>query len=656
MKRAKEIEQRRMVLNRLIDIVLFIGKQDIAYRGKHEGAHSLDDRNKNHGNFLELVLLIADYDSILNNHVQESIKSSKKMMNKKGRGSLNTFLSKHFINDNIINRIGTSIQSIIVNQIKECKKFSIMIDIEERLLSLVVCSDSSGLALFNLLCNILQSLSLSLTDVIGCSFDGAANMKGAYNGLQAHMKNSNPLIVYTHCLAHVLNLTMEDSTKKIVEAENLFGLVEQTAVFLSDSYKRMEVWKSVTGKNHSGHNKLYILQKICTTRWWSKEKALSSIIDKEFTTKTDLLKESKLITLLQFLIEINNGNFNSSTKFMARTLIEKWSLFRTILISFVLLDIYSITTPVSIYLQSKSLDYLKAWSMISIMLKKIKKLRNDEHVLYLYKRSQEYTKKINIFFKDEPLINIEEDFIEKRVSQKKMLPGQTATDESRNITSFNKFKYMVFSIIDNLEISISERFIPNEKLMKDCGWLDPKKYCDLQTINEIPDNIFNEITKLANVERSAVLSELKQFANYYHSIIPEHQSNISEQEGENEIINNSESESEVNYESIHCKKCNKCLACAYILIEELSKQSGLFNNLYIVFKCALILPLTQVTCERVFSKLKIIKNRLRSTLSQNILTPLMLISIEKDLTENINKEDIINEISKSSMELKRLLQ
>jgi hypothetical protein len=44
--------------------------------------------------------------------------------------------------------------------------------------------------------------------------------------------------------------------------------------------------------------------------------------------------------------------------------------------------------------------------------------------------------------------------------------------------------------------------------------------------------------------------------------------NISEQEGENEIINNSEFESEVNYESIHCNKCNNCLACAYILIEE----------------------------------------------------------------------------------------
>ncbi|VVC30161.1 Hypothetical protein CINCED_3A022981 [Cinara cedri] len=35
--------QCRMVLNRLIDIALFIGKQNIAYRGKHEGAHLLND-------------------------------------------------------------------------------------------------------------------------------------------------------------------------------------------------------------------------------------------------------------------------------------------------------------------------------------------------------------------------------------------------------------------------------------------------------------------------------------------------------------------------------------------------------------------------------------------------------------------------------------
>lgn len=76
---------------------------------------------------------------------------------------------------------------------------------------------------------------------MGCSFDGAANMKGTYNGLQSHLKNKNPLCVYTHCVGHVLNLVMVDSSECCVNAEFLFGLVQQSSTFLLDSYKRMKV-------------------------------------------------------------------------------------------------------------------------------------------------------------------------------------------------------------------------------------------------------------------------------------------------------------------------------------------------------------------------------------------------------------------------------
>lgn len=37
-KRAKKVEQRRLVLKRLIDIILFIGQQGLPFRGKEEGA------------------------------------------------------------------------------------------------------------------------------------------------------------------------------------------------------------------------------------------------------------------------------------------------------------------------------------------------------------------------------------------------------------------------------------------------------------------------------------------------------------------------------------------------------------------------------------------------------------------------------------------
>ena len=71
---AKEVKNRREILKRLIDIVLFIGTQGIPYRGKEEGAYSLVNRTQNHGNFLELVLLMSKYDKILNDHVDKSIK------------------------------------------------------------------------------------------------------------------------------------------------------------------------------------------------------------------------------------------------------------------------------------------------------------------------------------------------------------------------------------------------------------------------------------------------------------------------------------------------------------------------------------------------------------------------------------------------------
>jgi len=44
-----------------------------------------------------------------------------------------------------------------------------------------------------------------LNDIVACSFDGAANMKCIYKGLQAHFKSVNSNILYTHYMGHVLS-------------------------------------------------------------------------------------------------------------------------------------------------------------------------------------------------------------------------------------------------------------------------------------------------------------------------------------------------------------------------------------------------------------------------------------------------------------------
>ena len=49
--------------------------------------------------------------------------------------------------------------------------------------------------------------------------------------------------------------------------------------------------------------------------------------------------------------------------------------------------------------------------------------------------------------------------------------------------------------------------------------------------------------------------------------------------------------------------------------------------------------------ERSFSKLKIIKNYLRSAMSQNMLTKLAMISIEKDICEALDMTDLIKKFT-----------
>lgn len=67
----------------------------------------------------------------------------------------------------------------------------------------------------------------------------------------------------------------------------------------------------------------------------------------------------------------------------------------------------------------------------------------------------------------------------------------------------------------------------------------------------------------------------------------------------------------------------------------------LFPNLVISIRIFLTLPVTVASGERSFSKLKIIKNYLRSTMGQQRLSDLSIISIEKELAENIDVSNIV---------------
>lgn len=72
-----------------------------------------------------------------------------------------------------------------------------------------------------------------------------------------------------------------------------------------------------------------------------------------------------------------------------------------------------------------------------------------------------------------------------------------------------------------------------------------------------------------------------------------------------------------------------------------------FPNLAIIIQILLTLPVTVATGERSFSKLKIIKNYLRSSMSQDRLSALAMLSIEHEVCDTLDIKNIVKKFSET---------
>jgi len=71
------------------------------------------------------------------------------------------------------------------------------------------------------------------------------------------------------------------------------------------------------------------------------------------------------------------------------------------------------------------------------------------------------------------------------------------------------------------------------------------------------------------------------------------------------------------------------------------KRLNSFPNACIAYRILLTIPITVASAERSFSKLKLIKSYLRSTMSQERLNGLAMLSIEKDILEKLDYKNLI---------------
>ncbi|XP_076951120.1 uncharacterized protein LOC143624307 [Bidens hawaiensis] len=81
------------------------------------------------------------------------------------------------------------------------------------------------------------------------------------------------------------------------------------------------------------------------------------------------------------------------------------------------------------------------------------------------------------------------------------------------------------------------------------------------------------------------------------------------------------------------------------VLKHLNETQENFPNARIAYRILLTVPVTVASAERSFSKLKLLKSYLRSTMFQERLNGLAMIAIESEILDSINCEEVIKQFA-----------
>ncbi|XP_065674141.1 zinc finger MYM-type protein 1-like [Hydra vulgaris] len=245
----------RAVLERILDITLFLSARNLAFRVSDTAIGS-----KSNGNFLGVFELLAKYDTVLNELMQRIQDKETK----------EHYLSNDTQNE-LIRLLAREIESKNLSKVKKAKYYSIIldctpdvshkehmsiilrsvtctpgvgIDISENFFGYLTVNNTTGNGLFNAFLNQAKNWDLNILDCRGQSYDNGANMKGKGKGVQARFLEMNPKALYVPCATRSLNLVIVDGALSSISAISFFGVLSRLYTLFSSSPPRWEILKS----------------------------------------------------------------------------------------------------------------------------------------------------------------------------------------------------------------------------------------------------------------------------------------------------------------------------------------------------------------------------------------------------------------------------
>jgi hypothetical protein len=409
----------------------------------------------------------------------------------------------------------------------------------------------------------------------------------------------------------------------------------------------MNFWRDTTeGKNIS------FISTLSETRWWSKEKSLRKI----FGSLNDS-QNAIFVQICQTLFNISTSErMNSDTRFNANVYLQMLLKFDTIITAQLFLLIFKSTTPLSNYLQTSGIDLLQSYKMVENTIITLKDV--SRKFIDVYEKAKHFSSAMNVIFENEDTsFRVEDDFKEIRIRRNPKFHDEIINDTPYDCSK-KKYEINVYNItLDTVIESLENRFSKHKEMYVDFEWLHPTNF---KLISNLPENSMNKIAELLtdfspNIDKQILQDQLIDFAGKWDSLsktlLDEYNCMTLDLEKDEE-----DEESElVKEHRVHKKTCKDCIFCCYQILCKYNLYATAYSELFLAYKFLLTLSITQVQCERTFSKLKYILNRLRSNLSQERVEEFIIMSCEKDILYSLQNADIIEYVAQSSDLMKKLL-
>lgn len=207
------------------------------------------------------------------------------------------------------------------------------------------------------------------------------------------------------------------------------------------------------------------------------------------------------------------------------------------------------------------------------------------------------------------ILEAESVFKSKRISRVKQKPGEKARDEPI-VSPQKKFEVEFFNpLLDEFIMSINERFSQfNEHL---------ETWNFLYNFENLPIEQEELLQKCLKLQESLTVDEIADIDGVYLS---------HELKRIRSVYDSKENSTPINVLNFIKK----------------NQMEEMFPNIWISLRILLTFPVTVASGERSFSKLKLIKTYLRSTISQEQLNHLAKLSIENQLAKTINFDEVIS--------------